>query len=244
MEAQGPNSQRLSTHSRRSSALPHPPPGKVDKASSKPARNGKSLFPPWKGRLKQGAQKGEEGKGPESCRDQGEGAKPWSFTVLQEEVVVGHAQRGQEHRVLLEVDLLVTVLVQALHQDVDAALLHLLQGPSKRDKSATPPSPASPLHSATHALERQPQLGQLHSEPLDAQHLPQPTPSVGPGTCSALTGDSKQVSVGKLVQPPLSPALSTVRGNNHLDVMQCPTEPPWQLWGTERDPDFFCPYRG
>lgn len=53
-------------------------------------------------------------------------SEPLSFVVLQEEVVVGHAQRGQEHRVLLEVNLLVAIFVQALHQVINAALLHLL----------------------------------------------------------------------------------------------------------------------
>lgn len=60
----------------------------------------------------------------------------WSSLILvQEEVIVGHAERGQKHRVLLKVDFLVAVLVQALHQVVNAALFHLLPDPDGEDRS-------------------------------------------------------------------------------------------------------------
>ena len=55
-ETQNPNSQRLSTYSRRSSAQPHPTPSQGGKESIKPALDtwiGKPLFLCWRGRLKQ-----------------------------------------------------------------------------------------------------------------------------------------------------------------------------------------------
>ena len=86
METQNPNTQRLPTHLRRSSAWSHPTPSQGGQERSKPALdtwNQKSLFPLLEGKAEAGSiWEGGEGKGPRrvcerSCRGQEPGPSHW-----------------------------------------------------------------------------------------------------------------------------------------------------------------------
>ena len=85
-ETQNPNSQRLSTYSRRSSARPHPTPSQGGKESIKPALDtwiGKTFIPLLEGKAEAGSiWEGREGEGPwraceQSCSSQGPGPCHW-----------------------------------------------------------------------------------------------------------------------------------------------------------------------
>lgn len=125
-----PKSQRLSI-SQRNSAWPHPTPAKVEKIYQTSGHlEWKTFIPLLEGKAEAGSS-GREGKVrghagfcEQSCRGQGPGPGHWLSS--RRKVVVGHAQRGQEHQYSL---ISVAVLVQALHQVVNAALPHLLRGP-------------------------------------------------------------------------------------------------------------------
>lgn len=51
----------------------------------------------------------------------------FSFCILLEEFVVGHAKGREEASIFLKINLIVVILVQAFHQLVDPTVLHFLQ---------------------------------------------------------------------------------------------------------------------